>query len=234
MDCIFITEGEFKWDSPPTPIDPNCHELTWNGRVVENIVKNASMEKGWLTLNNDIGKWIDQNFSISISDLFAVSDKEAGIPYIYATGSHLFATFWTRFGWGDAPLLGKNANLIFGILSIFALFGNMVYLYRNWKTNDWNVIVFLFLVTIITISMALFRAHGNWISYTFTPVARYFFPAIVPLGIFLVVGWDAWVKMIFANKMNFLEQGKGFFALLLLFIFYNAWSFYSIVIYYYK
>jgi hypothetical protein len=43
--------------------------------------------------------------------------------------------------------------------------------------------------TTAAILITVLRGSGSWFGYRFYPVARYFYPAIIPIGIILTWGW---------------------------------------------
>lgn len=235
LDCLFIIESDSEAQRGiPEPGDPTCSTVRWGEKIYHNLVKNASMEIGWPILYPASGEWIDRYFSLSIPNLLAILDKDVGYPYLKATASHLFATFWWRFGWGDATLVGNNMRYLFSIISLLALMGNLLFLWKRRFVADWNIILFFLFATIFTVFMALYRASGNWIQYTFTPVARYFFPVIIPLCIFLTNGWHSWVEFFSRNHQTVHPISKETLTYLILLLMYNVWTGYSIWVYFYR
>lgn len=230
IDCVFLVMGQAT--NPPTSSDQNCYNMVVDGVNTENLIKNGSMEKRWPILNPEVGEWMDRNFALSIPNILAGLDKNTGFPYLRVTSNYLFTTFWERFGWGDAPLVGGFSHELFAGLTLLAILGNGILLVRETGKVNWNLILFFSVVCLLTIGMALYRAGNNWIQYSFTPVARYFFPAIFPLVAFLATGWHSILLVLFQKF-----KGMGHNEVLIYFSFlisYNVWAWFSVYVYYYK
>jgi hypothetical protein len=190
-DCLILIQVDSIQDpkSSPNPMDKQCSQILWDNKVYANLIKNASMEESWPTLKPSFGKWADQFFSFSITDLLVIFDKPVALTYFQSVGANLFRTFWGGFGWGRVHLLGSKPYRIFIVLTILAFWGILLNIREQPYRSSWSSILFLFLLSAIVILLALYRGAGNWYEYIFTPVARYLYPVILPIALFFSTGW---------------------------------------------
>jgi hypothetical protein len=72
---------------------------------------------------------------------------------------------------------------------LFAVFGDVIYLWKNQHRLLWHIFGFLCIALIGVWGMATTRGVGSIFSNTFIPASRYAFPVIVPSVMLLVVGW---------------------------------------------
>ena len=103
-----------------------------------------------------------------------------------------FVTFWSAFGYG-VPGLPRGPLVVLSGLSGIAAVG----VFKGWKQmrlSGWQARSLLFLA--IVVSAALFMSFlriDNPAPNSYVPTARHFFVAIIPVVIFLLVGWKAWL-----------------------------------------
>jgi hypothetical protein len=131
LDCLFLVPDIVIPSQSPTPVDPNCRYISFGDSIAENLIRNGSFEQTWPRLHPWLEKWVDDKFAFSITSLWSVLDVDVGLPYLQASGSHVFNTFWGRFGWGSVPLLGKDPYLLFWIVTAIILVGNLIALVQS-------------------------------------------------------------------------------------------------------
>jgi hypothetical protein len=169
---------------------------------------------------------VDDKFAFSITSLWSVLDVDVGLPYLQASGSHVFNTFWGRFGWGSVPLLGKDPYLLFWIVTAIILVGNIIALVQSKGKIAWDLGIVFFGSAALIMIMTLYRHGGNWMGYEATPNARYLMPAFLPLGLFIINGLTTLFSTLRLPKdfQNSLWLG--------ILIVYNGWAVVSIWSYY--
>lgn len=201
-----------------------CSESYQNTTLIKNYLKNGSNDQGWPILKPLVGSWIDKTFNFPIAHLWGIFDLGATWDYFYGTSAHLFRTFWGGFGWGGERLVGIKPYRVFLVFTLFIIVGNIYFLIKHKQKLDWRYIFMLGIPASVLLIMTLFRAAGNWYSYTFTPTARYFLPGIIPLSIFFGNGF---VFLLGSLAQKFMQ--KYLLSLMaVLFLIYNIWGWYSI------
>jgi hypothetical protein len=230
FDCLVLARGEYSPEIIPSPYDPNCSRINWGEHLVENKIRNASAERAWPVLRENIAGVMDRRFSFSISNLWGVIDPQATWYYFYETSAHLFRTFWGKFGWGNVSLLGQKPYRIFLVLTILGISGWMLAVRKDRPRLNYPIILFLVLAALFQIFMALFRAGGNWYNYIFTPTARYAYPSLFPIAVVLVIGWWNLIHLKWRSESNQTLFVSMFF---LFFVFLNIWAVISITRFFY-
>jgi len=123
-----------------------------------------------------------------------------GVGWLYRwVSENLFRTFWGNFGWGHIPLMGNASYTILWIFSALAVIGVIIWLViRIVKQKPrtlrsllpWEV-VFLFAMVIGYFWCGAFVRGAPYLQVIrlYVPVARYAYPAIIPTGFLLTLGW---------------------------------------------
>lgn len=228
LDCVFLLPEISS--AIPVPVDSACREFMVGGSRVKNLIRNASFEHTWLRLQPWLEGWVDDKFWFSITHLWSIFDRHVGLPYLQASGRHVFHTFWGRFGWGSVPLSGSKPYRFFWGVTIALGVANLWALFSQRRSLPVDLIFFLFLTVGGILVMTLFRNGGNWIWYEATPNARYLQPAFLPLGLWIVNGWMTVMDVLF-KKVN-KKPNLTHFLWFGLLIGYNVWAMVSIWTYY--
>jgi len=231
-DCFILTAGNYDPLSVPQ-ITSNCQNIRWGNNQIENLFRNPSAEKKWLTLREPIRQILSAGFQLTPADFWVVTDPATSLFYFRDASMYLYRTFWGRFNWGTLPLAGDKPYRIFIIPTVLALFGNGLALIHYRKKINWNFVIFFLFVLGGQLIYTLFRFAGDWYTYyLLLPQARYFFPAVLAAGYFLCVGWYA----IFNGVLSRLRVKAiyGFVSFIALFIMYNLWAWVSIWTYWYR
>jgi len=100
----------------------------------------------------------------------------------------LFESFWAQFGWMGV-LADDRTYTVFGVLSVLAALGFMLYLWHAWQDRaslsrfQWAGLGLL-ASTLLLVLLGLFQYNLKFMQ----PQGRYLFPVLVPLGLFFVLG----------------------------------------------
>ena len=107
--------------------------------------------------------------------------------------STTFNSFWGQFGWMAAPLPGWAYPPLF-LLSLVALVGLIVALWRRLRSPGKDAISWLSLVVLVATFLLTLAVH---VGYNLTFVqhqGRYLFPALVPIALGFAVGLETWLR----------------------------------------
>jgi 4-amino-4-deoxy-L-arabinose transferase-like glycosyltransferase len=119
---------------------------------------------------------------------------QPGLADLALWGALLFTTFWGNFGWATIQLDAAWYGLLLIVTAISGV--GWIKLAWNWQRRlpalaPWQrwagAMCALALVAVWVQMVALVMAGG------IHQQARYLFPAIVPIALFLVLGWETWV-----------------------------------------
>lgn len=243
-DALVLAQGEYPINEPPYFESPLGESGVWSGKAFKNLVRNASFE----VVGPRIYPWVDDFAAAYLPDemrpsmaLSALIDLPA-TAYLYRhTASHLFRTFWARFGWGHVPLyffkfLGRRPYFYLGLVTLCALIGAAVAVVRRWRVWCWDIGYLLAIAMLIPWSITLMRGTVFLpLPHLYWSVARHAAVAIVPTIILLNAGWRELGWLIphilrnYVGEIRFdLLQGVfySFFGLL------NVYAYFSIAKYY--
>jgi hypothetical protein len=217
-DEIIMVEGKRPHKTSPIFDDSSGLRGQWGQRAFTNLLRNGSAEKAWPWISN----WADQLFSENFPGRFSLIlafliDRGSASNYYKIATQVLYQSFWAGFGWGNVKLIGSHSFQILGLFTLFGVLGAIVSLIRNRKNLPWSVIVFLGTATFLICGTALIRGTSSIIDgrYIF-PVARYLYPAIIPLMMILNTGWlevSYWSDKIVNIPSKFKKFLFGFFFL---------------------
>jgi hypothetical protein len=193
-DGLVLAEGERPIDQPPRFSDPQGRSGVWGDQPFTNLLRNPSAEQAGLRvrplLDNLSAKVLPVNTRLSLV-LTSFLDWPAAGNFYLASVRHLFQTFWARFGWGHVPLIGERYSywLLAGF-SLVALFGCVVGVIRREKGVPWDLIVFMGIGFLAAWGTTLARgATTLGLAQQYVPVARHAYPLIIPVALFLCLGW---------------------------------------------
>jgi 4-amino-4-deoxy-L-arabinose transferase-like glycosyltransferase len=105
-----------------------------------------------------------------------------------------YNSFWGQFGWMAVPM----PNWIYmGILAVIliAVLGWMVY--RRGEPVERGIWALLIATTIFSVIAYLYY-NSEFVQYQ----GRYMFPLLIPVGVFLVLGIEAWRKLLIGKVQN--------------------------------
>ncbi len=230
-DCFVLVPGARNLQSMPQTRE-NCSQVEWDGYRGENLIRNPSAERGWLSFRAEAADFVSNSFHLQATDFWSVFDPTTSRLYFKDAAQFLFRTFWGRFNWGTLPLVGNNPYLLFTVLSGLALIGNGVAFWRYRKIADWSLVLYMLLLFLVDLVYTLFRFAEGWYNYyLLLPQSRYLHPVIVATAFFICLGWYALLAV--PLKITNLK-GKFAYVFAGLFILYNGWAWYTIWAYWYK
>lgn len=241
---IVLVEGVRPVDNPPTFDNSSGSTGIWGDQPFVNLARNAQFQSVWPYLKPQFFRLI----SAKIQDLlpFHISsfiaeflDLPGTAWYTQTTSKVIFESFWAKFGWGQISLLSdvtwlRPYRLLFAI-TFLGIAGALVIGYKVAKPNG-NAFIFLIFVTGTTIIVALLYGvytMGGALRYrTYFPTARYIFPAVIPIALFLVIGWQALMTWVI-NKIKLPSQVSTIMYLGFLIVL-DLYSFLSVLSYFHK
>jgi hypothetical protein len=229
-DGIVLVKGDFAEAPPPKFEDPDAQSGTWNRIPFDNLVQNASGESGWPMFTPWVYDHILSSFNFSLSRIMAFFDPQATFGYYHQAAAHLFRTFWGVFGWGTLPMFGRKPYRFFLALTFIYLIGLIFGAFKNNLKQPWQQLVFLVSVVLLQVMIVLVRGTGSWFATTSIPIARYFYPAILPLGMLLMCGADQSLRLI--NRTLRLPDNLLFGAYIFLQLGIMLWAILSITAYF--
>ena len=205
---IILVEGAWSVDTPPLLIDKEGSKGIWGSQTFTNLVRNPQFQQAWPYMEANLFQIISNKIQelkpVHISSFLSLFLDIPGTKwYTASTGQVIFQTFWARFCWGQVPLITVPPLFYpYQILSFITLMGFIGTLLTGFRLFKRYKHEYLFLLVIIgaTLLVALFYGvfiMGGALRYrAFIPTARYIFPAIIPISLILVLGWQgisAWV-----------------------------------------
>ena len=230
-DCLILVPGERSSQQSPKTSE-NCGQVDWDGYTGENLIRNASAERGWFPFREKIASVVSNNFyGLQAGDFWAVLDPTTSWLYYKDAIGYIFRTFWGRFNWGTLGLAGQRPYRLFVILSALAVLGNVIAVWRYRRIIDWNLLVFFLALVAADLTYTIVRFSGGWQTYySLLPQARYFFPVILPTAFLIRAGWYALLE----KPIKVIHVQDAFIYMFIgLFVLYNSWAWYSIWAYWY-
>ena len=216
---LVLVEGVWPIGSIPIFTNSNGTTGTWGNASFTNLARNAQFQQSWPYLRPQISRLIFSKIQdlkpFHISSILSVFLDPPGTAwYTKAAANFIFNTFWAKFGWGQVPLINNGSwfrpYLFLFIFTILGIVGSLLTGFRLVKPHKYEY-VFLAAVAILTIVVAVLYGvytMGGALRYRpYIPTARYIFPAIVIISLFLVTGWQgllAWVTKLlkFPARIN--------------------------------
>jgi hypothetical protein len=240
-DGLVVVDGSFPTDVQPTFEDTDGNAGTWGGVRFENLLRNASAERGGLRVT----PWVDNLGARFLPDQTRPSSILAylvdwqGVTWHYRlTIERLLRTFWAKFGWAHISLMGSKPYQLLAVISAIGITGFVVWISRQLKKSKgkmpWNIMVILAFQMLIvwggTISRGVIYLGNNRL---YLPVARYAYTAIIPTMLILTLGWLELLNLVFKWKIlpqtSAYVRGSLWLGLLLIL---DIWSILSIYRYY--
>ncbi len=192
-DGLVLTDGERPLADPPRFDDAGGRSGTWGGSPFVNHVRNGSAEDSWpwmrpwaVSVFGTKGLEAPVQPSLTMATLLDWPPFER---YNASLAERLFRTFWAVFGWGSVQMADASYTALAGA----GLAGTAGALLATWfgrRSVQWDAVTFLGLALVLVWVSTWARASGA-IPYTpvYTPVARYAYPAAIPVVVLLDVGW---------------------------------------------
>jgi 4-amino-4-deoxy-L-arabinose transferase-like glycosyltransferase len=178
--------------APPRPVGQGkpCPYKMAAVRVTLASVVMLAVSAWWFLRNLSVYGWPDLFGLIRHDQVVAGQPRSAGLglePVAFLAYS-LFRSFWAQFGW-MAVVIDPRLYWLFLLFMVLAFIG----LWRFWRHElpSWLPEMRLGLwVLLVALGLVVFEV----VVYNFTFIqaqGRYLYPAIVPLGVLLALGWSA-------------------------------------------
>jgi hypothetical protein len=194
LDGAVLVNGEFSAATPPQFADASANDGDWNGQRFNNFVRNASGEQAWPRLQS----WLDRSLNAYarrsltpvLSALFDV--ERTGALLLRDVPSELLFSFFGNYAWGHVALPSTPWELIFQGLAVLSVVGAVVWLIRRQTTPAHQSLTpyfFLGIVGVVVWSNVTIRVLPWLDGVSAFVVARYGYPAVLPILLLLVGGW---------------------------------------------
>ncbi len=238
-DGIVVVEGNWPLDQAPVFDGPQGDHGTWGGLPFTNMLRNGSAEMSGPRLVSRLDQigshFLPDNFrpSLFITSLY---DRAGAAIYFNYSSARIFRTFWGWFGWGSVQLLGHKPYRILLVITLISLALTIAYmangLWRRKYSIPWDILLIFGLVLLGGWGMTLIRGAGYIVlDKLFLPVARYGFPALIPVLLLLSAGWaetvNGWMSKRITIRFMFAVLQFAFLLGL------QIWSVITLVLHYY-
>ena len=198
VDGVALVRGDLADAGPPAWLDDDAANGSWGGGDVRNLLRNASAERGWPLLRDVVDARVPLVGGLNwrVQSLYAWRLKPG---YYRKAIDRFLVTFWESFAW-RTPTVRRFA--VGGSAALFALAVGGLLLGladalrgRRVPTSvEIRILAFLSLTVLIALAGTLARTDppkpGD---QGYLPGARYFFVALVPAAILLVLGLGRWL-----------------------------------------
>ena len=238
---VVMAEGRF-----PTEAAPKLNEDgsigQWGGVRFQNRVRNGLFSQTWPFLRpsvtNIVEKAADSVNPTTISSFIALFLDYPGTSwYISSTTDRIFRTFWATFGWGHVSLAEVDwlprPYLILLVVTALGVAASLVPLGKLFAENKSAVAMVLIAAVITTLVAYLYGVYtmGGALRFrAYIPVARYIFPAIIPIVMILSLGWyDA---LAFLQQLFHLPKRIPEITVLVFLALLNLYAVFSVLQYY--
>jgi hypothetical protein len=241
---VVMAEGIWPQDSPPKFTNPEGTQGIWGNKPFTNLIRNPQFQMGWPYIKPQIFQIITNKIHdlnpihfTSFSALFL--DIPGTEWYTVATGSAIFRSFWARFGWGQVPLIAfpyfQHPYRLLIMVTILGIVG-MILTGRQFVKNNRNEFGFLFVVIGLIFVLAFFYGvytMGGALRFrAYYPTARYIFPAILPISLILVIGWQGLLAWL--NKKTQISSYIGSAIYIIVLAILDLYSLVSVFVYFNK
>ncbi len=232
-DGLVLVKGLRQTQEPPRFTDPNGDRGTWGGTPFTNLLRNPSAEQagpGVRTWANKIIMKIEPYFNANDIPVSLLDWKGAGW-YYQLTGAFMFRTFWAKFGWGTALLVGSKPYRILAFVTLLGMAGVGWAVWRRRCTLHSEIILLMVLALLGIWIPAILRGIDSFFGWTWIPIARFAFPAILPTILVLSAGWLEILRILGRWFHSGIKLQVAVY--LLFFVTLDALSILSIIRYYY-
>ncbi len=220
MDGLVFVPGSFAAGAP-TFAERDGAQVSWGGRLMPNLVRNASAEAGSLQIRRSIDDrtaGILIRAGISLSATLTMVQDWAGAGWYYRNSvATLFRTFWLSLAGDKAVVHGSVVTILLVLLTLAGVLGALVRLWVRRRTQRWDVVGFLVIALVLPWLLALIRGSGDVLrGNVLYPWARYAFPGILPTALLLCAGWLEWLERLALRfKLAPLARDAVFFGTML-------------------
>ncbi len=205
-DGITMAVGDWPLDDPPQFENRAASRGTWGGKAFENLLLNASAERGIPLIRSDLETLLpDQLADTGIKlnpRLATLMDWKANREIFSQALRWLFTSFWSRYGWSMPGLPRWIILGLFGLCLVSGV-GLIVYGIRAYpKAPLWQrrATALLLLGAGLSVGMAVFRIdpiqmplYCDFYQGRFISTGYYIIPGVLPLMAVWYLGLRQWV-----------------------------------------
>ncbi len=193
FDGLVLASGKFD-SNPPQYADADGTRGNWDGQSFQNLLRNPSAEQGSFQIRKAVYDRLSGLLTKSgINPSLAIAGIQdlSGTDWYYRNSAlTLFRTFWASLAGDKAFLASSYVNYFLALLSLGAVVGVALRLWRRRSEVRWDLMLFLGIALIGPWFFAVVKANTDLLgSDPLTPWARYAFPGIFPTALFLCAGW---------------------------------------------
>ncbi len=219
VDGVVLVPGGFTAGAPMFA-ESDGAQVSWGGRLMPNLVRNASAEAGSFQLRRSVNERVAGLLGrAGISpDLTLALIQDPGMSWYYrGTLDTLFRTFWISLAGDKAVVPGRWLTYLLIFLTIAGALGALVRLWVARRSLPWGVAGLLAIALLLPWALTIARGSGDVLSGSaLFPWARYAFPAILPAALMLCAGWLEWLERL-ARRLRLVPAVRDgiFFAVML-------------------
>ncbi len=194
FDGLVFLPGDWPLTAPPVFLDTTAGAGSWGGRSFSNAIRNASGERGWLSVR----PWAEGLFRAVAEAhlspnrlLSSIQDWQVTRQLYVFTSWNLFQTFWARFGWGQV-FLPEIWYWLLAAATVVAAGLSLPVFWVRFRQAERPIKIALLWLGLAGLSIwlsALLRGFFTVpLSRLYLPTARYTYPAVTPTLLLLSAG----------------------------------------------
>jgi hypothetical protein len=227
-----LVVGEYPTNIEPDYIDKKNRTDKWNGSEFRNLIRNGSATRKWISFRPEFKKLmetIDPRLSGAANKIIYSLDLKGTGWYLKASAERIFRTFWAVFGWGNVFLYGDRSYLIVLVFTIISLMMSMNILIKQRSNINFYLIFWFGLAILFSGGFAWFTgvSMNSLFINAYLPVARFIFPAIFPILLFIIYGWSNYL-----SKLKYKSIHLGSVIYFIFFLYLDIISIFSILRYF--
>lgn len=227
LDGLTLVDGIYLSAEEPQFADDKAEKVTWEGKFLPNMLRNASGEMYYPVLSEGFRSVLGKG-RINDRYFWSLLDFEGAGWFYLESLMVIFRTFWGQFGWAHVNFFLEGIYTGLYILTTISFLGIIIKLFRITRRH-WKLVLIGTLVIAGQFMIVLLRGAGTWDGYPLYPAARYLFPAILPISIALVGGWlHVWRFIGIPDSDNLASK-----ILIILLVELNGFAYLSLVNFYY-
>ena len=229
IDGLVFAEGDYATNAVPTFADEGGKKGIWGGKPFVNLLRNGSGEMGFPILSAKANELFTKGF-IGSGYFWTFLDISGAGFYFRGSFWRILQTFWGYFGWAHVPLMGGSwVYTLFLTFTIIGLTGIVLGIFMNKRSIEWRLAGIFSAAVVGQLWVVMMRYTGSWFTRMMFPVARYFFPVILPMSIGLCWGW-----MVLTNLIGLKAKDRIWLMMNILLLFgLNLWAWLSLYFFYY-
>jgi hypothetical protein len=193
LDGVVVTPALFPAGQTPQFQDAAGTAGVWAGQPFTNRVRNASFEQ----IGPSVRPWVDQALRPFSSRLpaaifFELLDVDRSAAITGGVLQRQITTFFFSFSWARVTPPGSFWYSSIRPVLWGAGLGCLIWLIVSWRSGDRSrraAVLFLLLAAVPVWLNSMMRVFPTFMGTVYIPIARYGFPAIVPVVLGITGGW---------------------------------------------